>query len=271
MQRKTAQLLALAAVLLLSGQVWAGVNEERFIRDLYTAVGKSHDSSADPCTYDGITCVSGRDVPNEMSYKIDLNNQGLSSNRLPDARGSSLTVYEINLSGNRGIRGQLPDSWANLQYLQTLVMAGTGVYGAIPDSWNSMRRLEKVDLSNCFLCYNIPNWSFDSMPSLREVDFSRNQLGHYSSAFGTFSASTTLTSVSLVSNQLCGCIPNTWTSAVLRNAAQASNPNALSSDCFNSNRCSNANSQCRTSGGAPAAHVALLSAVVAVLLLFAAA
>lgn len=278
MQQRPMLILAVVAVLLLVGapSALADNGEIAYIRKLYRALGISYDANGDVCNYQGITCQVGRHVANQVSYKIDLNNAGISTTVVPDLDDgvSGLDIYEINLGSNRGIKAQLPNSWGRLEWLEKLALSGSSFYGAIPSAWNAkMSSLKSVDLSNNALCYSMPSWNFGNFPSLEEVSFARNQLRHFSDAFGTFSSSTRLQSVNLQSNNFCDCMPNTWTSALLRNAATAAKADAASATC-NGKACAGGD-QCNPNATNAAAIVprssvmaVLASLFVAVLLAF---
>lgn len=256
MQRKILLIVAtvVAAFLLCAGQVsaaTANAAENKFIRALYTHLRLDYDANANACTYRGIDCDDDRfnAVPIRAFIEIDLKDRNVEAVGLPNVDDAGLRIYKIQLGGNRRLTGNLRDSWAKLTLLEEIDLSGSGFYGRIPDSWNGMDSIKEIDLSNCFFCYEMPDWHFKSMPRLREINLSRNQLFRFSSAFGSFSASTILQKVNLVNNELCGCSPSSWASNLLKNAAEQGKPGSTSAGCTGKD-CTRGPSKCRTDGAA---------------------
>ncbi|ORC85078.1 surface antigen protein [Trypanosoma theileri] len=199
----------------------------------------------DYCSYPGIVCDTDGFV------RIRLNTiAGASSTlsgQLPELRnnidGASVRVREINLRGLGSVRGNLPSSWAALVLLEKLDLSMTGVGGSIPDSWNGMRSLVSVAISGTNVCRGLPNWKASSMPALTSVDFSNNRMsGALSKSFGSFSTRNIQLDIS--GNSFCGCLPDTWTSTTLVEAARAANPQLLEATCGVTNRCTSQSNRC---------------------------
>eukprot|EP00759_Apiculatamorpha_spiralis_P049407 PhF_6_TR44245/c0_g1_i2/m.68058 len=69
---------------------------------------------------------------------------------LPEAWGESITNIEIIQLSNNGnaLKGTLPNSWANLTVLQTLLLDGNGLVGTLPDSWSHLQNLQDIVLKS---------------------------------------------------------------------------------------------------------------------------
>ncbi|KEG06927.1 surface antigen like protein [Trypanosoma grayi] len=150
--------------------------------------------------------------------------------------GAAVRVRAISFTGLRGIRGTFPASWGRLAQLEELDLSGTGMGGEIPDEWNGMSSLRTIVISDTKACSGLPNWKEKSMPQLVSVDFSNNGMrGPLSRNFGTFSGRDMTLDIS--GNSFCGCVPPTWASSVLRDAAAAADPVLLQPNCGSINAC----------------------------------
>ncbi|KAL7711231.1 Surface antigen-like protein [Lotmaria passim] len=120
------------------------------------------------------------------------------------------------------------------------------MHDEIPNEWSGMRALQEVYITNTGACKSLPAWT---NPSLRTIDFSRNNL--QGSLSTTWSQMPALTSVDISGNNFCGCVPGTWTSSVLQNAAEAAGGSLLSSTCATSNACTIAKLRCTAAPVSP--------------------
>lgn len=224
MQRKILLTVATVAASLLcvsqaSAAATANAAENKFIKGVFRHFDVDHDVNADVCTYRYCRCDEDHLNAGKAFIHIELQNRGINVMNLTNVDATGLRIYKIDLSGNYALSGNLADSWDRLDLLEELNMNGRGFFGQIP-VWSLMKSIRKIDLGNCYLCYDMPNWRFAVMPLLEELSLASNQLVHFSESFGTFSASTALTSVNLGDNKFCACSPDTWTSVLLKAAAE---------------------------------------------------
>lgn len=218
---------------------------------------------AEFCSWPGVTC----DNSTAITYvSVSLPGQGLTGT-LPTisnfVTNYNLPVVRVDLSNNHGITGTFNVDWAALRYLQALDLSNTNMNGAIPDSWNSMINLVTVNVSHTYACKGLPNWN---ITSLRVADLSNNRLkGVLASSWGSMKE---LTYLDISNNGFCGCVPDTWTTTLLTNAATAIGGNLVSSSCDTSNRCTSDSYKCASAAASPASVVLiggfLLSLLVAI-------
>ncbi|KAL7711120.1 Surface antigen-like protein, partial [Lotmaria passim] len=195
-------------------------------------------TGTDYCSWEGISCDANGYI------SIDLNGRnyaGVMPNTPDSDHTAQLMVTSIDMSSNPSLDGGFPDSWAALKHLNYLDLSSTGLSGAIPDAWNGMTSLQTVRISNTNACLGLPNWN---ITSLRSINLSNNAFsGSLPSAWGSM---TGLTSVDITGNNFCGCVPSTWTSSVLHNAAAAASSALVSATCQTTNFCTHADYVCRS-------------------------
>ncbi|CAI0438449.1 unnamed protein product [Linum tenue] len=124
----------------------------------------------DPCgdNWDGISC-SGIRVTS-----ITLSSTGLSGQLSGDI--ASLSELQIlDLSYNKGLRGNLPQSIGNLKKLTNLILVGCSFSGPIPDSVGSLTRLTYLSLNSNGFTGTIPP-SIGNLINLYWLDLADNQL-----------------------------------------------------------------------------------------------
>lgn len=174
------------------------------------------------CARSGIVCNA---ASNTLSIRLDaVTSSGFNFiGSLPELastiNGASVQVDAISVKGKTRISGTIPDSWSRLTKLTTLDFSQTKLGGLIPDSLGSLASLVSVDFSNSYFCYGMPNWNAAGMPNLNQAIFTNNNMrGTFASSWSTFSSSL---SINLKGNRLCGCMPSTWTTTNLVNAASA--------------------------------------------------
>ncbi|KEG06925.1 surface antigen protein [Trypanosoma grayi] len=208
-------------------------------------------TGSDYCSYPGVTCDA------DGYARIDLSSvagSDLFSGKLPNIRhlsGVGIQVREINMNGMKKITGPFQDTWARLVNLESLDLSNTGLGGMIPSSWNGMSSLKNVAISGTKACKGLPDWTASSMPQLVSVNFANNFMGGpLTTVFGTFSDRAMTLDIS--GNSFCGCLPSTWTSPALRNAAQLANPKLLDLSCKLINTCVSKSFACTGGDGAAA-------------------
>jgi hypothetical protein len=195
-------------------------------------------TGTDYCSWDGITC--------DTDGYVSINLSGRKYAGTTPAAPASITaglvsVVSIDLSNNPSITGTFPNSWAMFTLLKNLDLSSTGLYGALPDAWNGMISLQTVKISNTNACKGLPNWV---IATLKNVDLSNNKLtGALANSWGGMLG---LKSVDLTGNSFCGCVPITWRTPVLKNAAKAASSALVAPDCSITNICTDANYVCGT-------------------------
>ncbi|ORC78967.1 putative surface antigen [Trypanosoma theileri] len=190
----------------------------------------------------GVRCNNNSSV---LEVRLNLSGSSLNGT-LPEVspyiNGARVAIVSIDLSNNSGITGLFPSTWGTLTQLRVIDLGETNIYGPIPWQWRTLRNLEEIYVKRTLACLGLPSWDEKNMPNLRRVDFSSNVLhGYLSSSWGSF---TKLTYFNISKNRFCGCIPSTWKSSVLREAAILANPALDDENCETVNICRSPNMRC---------------------------
>jgi hypothetical protein len=200
------------------------------------SVLKNNWTGTEYCSWDGITCDADGNV------SIDLSGKDLTGD-MPEVPNkinwTDIMVTSINMSNNSHWNEKFEQSWGRLTNLRVLDLSNTALYSNIPDEWNGMTSLEEVYITNTYSCNRLPNWN---IASLKVIDMSYNNLRNsLPSSWGNMTA---LTSVNIKGNNVCGCVPETWTSDVLKNAAAAIGNGVSDTDCASANSCNHRHDHC---------------------------
>ncbi|KAF8063660.1 MSL1 [Scenedesmus sp. PABB004] len=111
----------------------------------------------------------------------------LAGNNLTGGLPPGLTAFRqlttIDVAGNRGLGGSLPEAWAYLANLQELRLSGCGLTGRLPFAWSALTDLRVLDVS-------------DNALTGRLVP--------------TYGALTQLQRLGLASNGFSGAVPRQW-------------------------------------------------------------
>lgn len=68
---------------------------------------------------------------------------------LPEALATFSRLEVLNLSGNKGLTGNLPDLWSALTALRTVDISSTNISGNLPPSWASLQEMRVFRAENC--------------------------------------------------------------------------------------------------------------------------
>ncbi|PWA79140.1 protein kinase-like domain-containing protein [Artemisia annua] len=125
---------------------------------------------SDPCgsNWDGINCTNSRVTT------LNLAGTGVRTNEIGDIPSLTMLQY-LDLSNNRGIKANLPQSIQQLQNLTTLMLVGCSFRGQIPDSIGSLKKLGFLGLNNNSFTGPIPP-TIGNLTNLTWLDLSDNQL-----------------------------------------------------------------------------------------------
>ncbi|CAM9288356.1 unnamed protein product, partial [Discosporangium mesarthrocarpum] len=134
---------------------------------------------------------------------INLINNNLDG-ELPDSVCNILSLRELNLSYNFGIRGWIPRDIGRLINLKTLHLYSAGISGEIPESLSYLEKLEELFLNCNHLVGRIPPW-LGRLHSLRKLFLNSNNLTGPVPA--ELSLLTSLDSLNLSWNELSGVVP----------------------------------------------------------------
>jgi hypothetical protein len=134
---------------------WVGIRcdnlKETVIELNLTAVARRNTSSAPSVpTFNVLNALSN------LSHleTLVLSNLGLSG-PLDDPTQPALGLHtlrqlqHLDISGNPGITGSLPDKWFGLTALQVLDVSGTGIAGTLPSLYASMQDLQEFKAVDC--------------------------------------------------------------------------------------------------------------------------
>lgn len=126
---------------------------------------------SDPCgsQWDGITCTSSGQI-----IELALSSMGLQGT-LPFDIGQLSELQRLDLSYNKQLTGQLPNTLGNLVNLQNLAMIGCDFSGNIPDGLGNLVKLELLALNSNKLTGSIPP-SLGNLLSISWLDLADNQL-----------------------------------------------------------------------------------------------
>ncbi|KAK9812276.1 hypothetical protein WJX73_009659 [Symbiochloris irregularis] len=171
------------------------------------------------CEWTGIVCDS-----DQVLHSVSLPNAGLQGS-LPWGLGKFLNVAHLNLSGNPGISGSLPETWgvAGWDHLITLDLSGNSISGKVPASWGrtAMGNLAELRLGGNRLSGSLPQaWAFtDIFPHLTTLDLSHNSnlTSHLPSHWGKAEPGVAMGMSQLHSLNLSGCSLNGSLKAVWAN------------------------------------------------------
>ena len=156
-------------------------------------------------------------IPEELYDLSGLTSLDLSDSRFGGTLSSSLgklsKLQDLNLVGN-DISGQIPSEIRSLTDLKSLFLSNNDFHGTLPESISSLISLEVFVLDNFkpnSAGITGPLLSFSTMPDLRELHLSENQLtGSIPSSFlSGIGATGEAIDVHLEGNQLVGTVPST--------------------------------------------------------------
>nr|GEX99421.1 probable leucine-rich repeat receptor-like protein kinase At5g49770 [Tanacetum cinerariifolium] len=127
-------------------------------------------TGSDPCgsNWEGINCTNSRVTT------LNLAGMGVKTNEIGDIPSLTMLQY-LDLSNNRGIKANLPQSIQKLQNLTTLILVGCSFRGQIPDSIGSLKKLGFLGLNNNSFTGPIPP-TIGNLTNLTWLDLSDNQL-----------------------------------------------------------------------------------------------
>ncbi|MGK3751646.1 MAG: Leucine-rich repeat (LRR) protein [Bacillariaceae sp.] len=158
----------------------------------------------------------GQSIPDELfdiSTLVDLNLSGsMLIGTLSAKIGQLSNLQRITLIGN-SLNGELPSQFGQLKALKELEISNNKWIGTLPSSWVGMTALEAIFLDNTDEKTSGITGSliaFATMPNLREVHLSNNQLtGTIPSNFLSGIAQTSsLVNARLDQNHLVGTVPS---------------------------------------------------------------
>uniref|UniRef100_A0A383W6G3 Peptidase C1A papain C-terminal domain-containing protein n=1 Tax=Tetradesmus obliquus TaxID=3088 RepID=A0A383W6G3_TETOB len=96
---------------------------------------------------------------------------------LPKVLATFSKLEALNLSGNKGLAGNLPSIWSALTALRTVDLSSTSISGNLPPSWASLQELRVFRAANCSgLSGQLPlEWGI--LRSLEELVVTNSELG----------------------------------------------------------------------------------------------
>ncbi|XP_050366446.1 probable LRR receptor-like serine/threonine-protein kinase At2g16250 [Argentina anserina] len=205
--------------------------ERSALLDLRSSLGlrsKDWPIKAEPCTWTGVQCRTGRVVGITVSglrrtnrgrrnpkFEVDslanftslvsFNASGFSlPGSIPDWFGLSLSSLEFLDLSSASVIGAVPESLSNLTKLKSLCLSGNDITGVLPSALGSLVELEVLDVSRNSFTGSIPS-EFASLNNLTVLDLSSNFLsGTIPPGLGTLSR---LNFLNLSDNSLTDTIP----------------------------------------------------------------
>ncbi|XP_020099066.1 receptor protein kinase-like protein ZAR1 [Ananas comosus] len=178
-------------------------------------------SDPNPCSWNGVTCISALVVslslpkkrlvgslPSSLGSLTSLRHLNLRTNRLfgpvPSGLFAAVGLQSLVLYGN-SLYGPLPPEIGNLAYLQILDLSHNLLDGSLPYSLIQCKRLKTLVLSHNNFTNSLPDGFGSSLLALEKLDLSYNQftgpipsdIGNLSSLQGTVDLSHNLFSGSI--------------------------------------------------------------------------
>jgi Leucine-rich repeat (LRR) protein len=160
----------------------------------------SWNSSADFCSWEGVTCSQGRPA---RVVALSLNGTGLTG-ALSTALGNLTFLETLDLSFN-WFHGEIPESLGRLRHLQRLFLHDNSFSGMIPVNLSSCISMAEMGLHNNKLHGRIPAELGEKLMSLAGISLGNNSFtGPIPASLGNLSH---LQYLDLSNNQLMGAIP----------------------------------------------------------------
>jgi Leucine-rich repeat (LRR) protein len=158
-------------------------------------------TNAEPCTWEGITCYSGRVVGLDVeAHRLD--------GTIPNSLGNLTALSTLDLSYNK-LTGSIPAKLCNLHVLDTLYLEYNMHNGTIPSGIGNLQELTQLSLFFNQLSGSIPD-SIITMTKLVGLGLNNNRLtGTIPPQLGQM---TSMAGCRLHNNRLHGPIPNTLNS-----------------------------------------------------------
>lgn len=173
----------------------------------------------DPCQWYGVSCQQyGPDTHVVVlnPWHDDVGDAGnfIECSPLPSSLGNFSRLITLQLTGNNGIHGPVPESLSSLKYLQDILLGGTSV-GTLSASDDTLHfpeylceidTLKRIDLSGAFFDGPIPDCIGNNLTNLEEFYYGYNNLltGGIPASLGKLSS---LRVLNLAANTLNGTIP----------------------------------------------------------------
>ncbi|KAK1661628.1 hypothetical protein QYE76_049787 [Lolium multiflorum] len=129
----------------------------------------SWNSSADFCSWEGVTCSHQRPA---RVVALILHSRALSG-ALSPALGNLTFLRTLNLSFN-WLRGEIPESLGRLQHLQTLDLSYNSFSGTLPLNLSSCVGMTTMALDSNKLDGGIPAELGERLTSLKAISLSNN-------------------------------------------------------------------------------------------------
>ncbi|CAM9272041.1 unnamed protein product [Choristocarpus tenellus] len=148
----------------------------RALQSLYTSLGGENWRRKDGwlCPGSDVTKWHGLTIMEGAVVSLKLINNELEG-ELPSSMFKLVTLQELNLSYNNGIKGCLPTDIGNMTNLTVLHVYAASLTGLIPKSLSNLCNLEELWLNGNRLQGNIPH-SLGKLRSLRELFLNSNEL-----------------------------------------------------------------------------------------------
>lgn len=160
--------------------------------DPYRILDSWLDSDDDPCSWQGVSCQSGRVravslanntlegyLPSELSLLSSLETLSLQHNRffgqIPSAIGNIRTLVSLDLSNN-DFSGPVPSEFAGLQSLVSLDLSSNRLNGSLLPEIASLPRLSGVLNLSCNLFTGQIPAAYGDIPVAVSLDLRQNQL-----------------------------------------------------------------------------------------------
>nr|CAD1834948.1 unnamed protein product [Ananas comosus var. bracteatus] len=151
-------------------------------------------SDPNPCSWNGVTCISALVVslslpkkrlvgslPSSLGSLTSLRHLNLRTNRLfgrvPSGLFAAVGLQSLVLYGN-SLYSPLPSEIGNLAYLQILDLSHNLLNGSLPYSLIQCKRLKTLVLSHNNFTNSLPDGFGSSLLALEKLDLSYNRLGN---------------------------------------------------------------------------------------------
>ncbi|CDP17634.1 unnamed protein product [Coffea canephora] len=173
--------------------------KNHIVSDPHLIVAKNWSISSSVCDWIGVTC----DFNNQRVVALNISNMGFAGTIPPQLRNLSFLV-SLDMSNNN-FHGHLSEGMSHLRRLSFMALSNNHLTGEIPSWLGVLERLQYLSLTENNFFGHLPANICDSLPNLKELYLSMNQLsGQILSGLSNCSG---LKSLYLSSNQFDGYIP----------------------------------------------------------------
>ena len=134
------------------------------------------------CRWAGLICVDGATCPDSPVVALGWNSEAGNNlvGTLPlwngdPEQGALPHLQELQLPGNPGLTGQLPEVWGKMTNIEIMVLNNNNFVGSLPAAWGKMTKMTDFRLSKNSLEGDLPE-SYGNMTQLGVLYFNNNYL-----------------------------------------------------------------------------------------------